>query len=135
MSFDVFNPEALGVPRGWNNGMLGPAGGRVLFVAGQIGTDGAGAIAGPTMAQQFEKALSNVAAVVAAAGGEVADIGRLTIYVTNMDEYRGSLKDIGAGYRAVMGRHFPAMALVAVTSLVNPEATIEVEATAVIPAG
>ena len=153
MTFEVVNPEALGSPRGWNNGMLAAEGGRVLFVAGQIGVGGDGAgeagrdedgaaqgsrdQAAPTlaaMADQFRAALANVVGVVEAAGGTVADVGRLTIYVTDMEAYRGSLAGIGAGYRAVFGKHFPAMALVAVTELVDPRAVVEVEATAVIPA-
>ena len=128
MSYEIVNPDALGAPRGWNNGMLAPEGGRVLFVAGQIGVgDGA------TLVAQFQAALANVARVVEEAGGRVADVGRLTIYVTDMETYRGSLAGIGAGYRAVFGRHFPAMSLVAVTELVDPRAVVEVEATAVIP--
>ena len=128
MSFEIRNPEALGRPRGWNNGMLASAGGRVLFVAGQIGVGG-----GTTLAAQFGAALANVLCVVEEAGGTVADIGRLTIYVTDMDAYRGSLGEVGAAYRAVFGKHFPAMALVAVTELVDPRAVVEIEATAVIP--
>ena len=128
MSYEIVNPDALGAPRGWNNGMLAPEGGRVLFVAGQIGVgDGA------TLADQFQAALANVAQVVEEAGGRVADVGRLTIYVTDMEAYRGSLAGIGAGYRAVFGKHFPAMALVAVTGLVDPRAVVEIEAMAVIP--
>ena len=138
MTFRIVNPPALGSPRGWNNGMLAPKGGRVLFVAGQIGVgdgmgEGAGADAGPGLAGQFGAALANVVRVVEAAGGRVADVGRLTIFVTDMDAYRGSLPEIGAAYRAVFGKHFPAMALVAVTELVDRRAVVEVEATAVIP--
>ncbi len=138
MTFEIVNPAALGRPRGWNNGMLAPAGGRVLFVAGQIGVGGEGkgsergGAAGSALAAQFGAALANVMGVVEAAGGEVSDVGRLTIYVTDMDAYRGSLPEIGAAYRAVFGKHFPAMALVAVTGLVDPRAVVEVEATAVI---
>ena len=128
MTFRVVNPEALGSPRGWNNGMLAPEGGRVLFVAGQIGVEG-----GATLAGQFGAALANVARVVEAAGGVAADVGRLTIYVTDIEAYRGSLREIGAGYREGFGKHFPAMALVAVTELVDPRAVVEIEATAVIP--
>ncbi|MDE2980548.1 MAG: RidA family protein [Gemmatimonadota bacterium] len=167
MTFEIVNPAALGTPRGWNNGMLAPEGGRVLFVAGQIGVAGAGEVgdrertgregggrergdpqragregaeprdgdaAGSALARQFGAALANVVRVVEAAGGGVADVGRLTIYVTDMDDYRGSLPEVGAEYRAVFGKHFPAMALVAVTELVDPRAVVEVEATAVIPA-
>ena len=139
MSFEVFNPEALGRPRGWNNGMLAPEGGRVLFVAGQIGVGveaveaGQRRAADADLSAQFGAALANLARVVDEAGGKVADVGRLTIYVTDMDAYRGSLARIGAAYRAVFGKHFPAMALVAVTELVDPRAVVEVEATAVIP--
>ncbi|MDE0121616.1 MAG: RidA family protein [Gemmatimonadota bacterium] len=143
MKYEIVNPEALGSPRGWNNGMLAPEGGRVLFVAGQIGVvgeqegppgaRGAGSAVGAQLAAQFQAALANVARVVEAAGGTVADVGRLTIYVTDMDAYRGSLAEVGAAYRSVFGKHFPAMALVAVTELVDTRAVVEVEATAVIP--
>ena len=126
MTFEIRNPEALGRPRGWNNGMLAPEGGRVLFVAGQIGV-------GTSLAAQFGAALTNVLRVVEEAGGTVADVGRLNIYVTDMGAYRGSLAEIGAAYRAVFGKHFPAMALVGVTELVDPRAVVEIEATAVIP--
>ena len=129
MSYEIVNPEALGRPRGWNNGMLAPEGGRVLFVAGQIGV---GAGAAPDLAAQFGAALAKVKRVVEEAGGVVADVGRLTIYVTDMEAYRGSRAEIGAAYRAVFGKHFPAMSLVAVTELVDPRAVVEIEATAVI---
>ena len=88
---------------------------------------------GTSLAAQFEAALANVLRVVEGAGGRVADVGRLTIYVTDMEAYRGSLAEVGAAYRTVFGKHFPAMALVAVTELVDPRAVVEVEATAVIP--
>lgn len=148
MTFEIVNPKALGSPCGWNNGMLAPEGGRVLFVAGQIGVGGEGVghdadgappqdgeAADSPLARQFGAALANVRRVVEQAGGGVADVGRLTIYVTDIDAYRGSLAEIGAAYRTVFGKHFPAMALVAVTELVDPRAVVEVEATAVIPVG
>ena len=121
--------------------MLAPAGGRLLFVAGQIGVeagdDGAEAAVGPVsprvLAKQFGVALARVAQVVEAAGGQVTDIGRLTIYVTEIESYRRGLAEVGAAYRSALGKHFPAMALVAVTELVDPRAVVEVEATAVIP--
>ncbi|MGI9626285.1 MAG: RidA family protein [Longimicrobiales bacterium] len=132
MSYRIINPAELGAPKGWNNGMLAMAGGQLLFVAGQIGSDGEGKVPDVEMPEQFGTALANAVAVVRAAGGTARDIGRLTVYVTDMEAYRTSLSEIGRAYRAVMGLHFPAMALVGVTELVNPDAVVEIEATAVI---
>lgn len=131
-TYEIVNPTALGRPSGWNNGMLAPAGGRLLFVAGQIGVGPDEAVA-RGLPQQFGAALANVVCVVEEAGGRVADVGRLTVFVTDMPAYRASLREIGVEYRAVFGKHFPAVSLVAVDALVHPEATVEVEATAVIP--
>jgi enamine deaminase RidA (YjgF/YER057c/UK114 family) len=128
----IINPEALGAPRGWNNGLLAPAGGRVLFIAGQTARDGSGQVPAADFASQFDRALGNVLAVLRQAGGEPGDIGRFTIYVTDMAEYRGSLKPLGEAYRRRMGTHYPAMALVEVTSLVDAQALVEIEATAVL---
>jgi enamine deaminase RidA (YjgF/YER057c/UK114 family) len=135
VSYRVINPEELGAPRGWSNGMLAPPGSRLLFVAGQIASDREGEMRTPEFVDQFRLALANAVTVVEAAGGGPADIGRLTIYVTDIDAYRGALSELGAAYRSVMGRHFPAMALVAVSHLVHPQAMVEVEATAVIGTG
>jgi enamine deaminase RidA (YjgF/YER057c/UK114 family) len=131
MDFDILNPEALGEPRGWNNGLLAPAGGRVLFVAGQAGSDGSGVMVSDDFVDQFDAALARSLDVVVAAGGSAENVARLTIFVTDMDEYRKSLKPLGQRYRERMGRHFPAMALVAVAELVDPRAKVEIEATAV----
>jgi NAD(P)-dependent dehydrogenase (short-subunit alcohol dehydrogenase family)/enamine deaminase RidA (YjgF/YER057c/UK114 family) len=128
----IINPEELGAPRGWNNGMLAQAGTRVLFIAGQTARDGSGQVAATDFVSQFDRALGNVLSVVRQAGGEPGDIGRFTIYVTDMAEYRASLKSLGEVYRRRMGTHFPAMALVEVTSLVDPGAVVEIEATAVL---
>lgn len=132
MSFEIINPESLGAPRGWSHGMLAKPGARVLFVAGQTAADGAGRIPTPDFVAQFDRALANVLAVVEAAGGGPEDVGRMTVYVTDIDAYRSHLKPLGAAYRERMGYHFPAMALVEVTSLVSPEARVEIEATAAI---
>lgn len=132
MNFEIFNPEGLGEPRGWNNGLLAPVGGRVLFVAGQAGSDETGAIVSDDFVAQFDAALARSLAVVAAAGGGVENVARLTIFVTNMDEYRRSLEPLGQKYRERMGRHFPAMVLVAVSEMVDPRAKVEIEATAVL---
>ncbi len=123
---------ALGAPRGWNNGMLAPAGGRMLFIAGQTARDESGRVPPHDFVAQFDRALANVLAVLRAAGGEAGDIGRFTIYVTDMDLYRGCLKALGEAYRRRMGRHYPAMALVQVSGLVDPHAVVEIEATAVL---
>ncbi len=134
MTFDIFNPEVLGTPRGWNNGMLAPAGGRLLFVAGQTARHGSDAEMPDGFVAQFEANLANVLAVVREAGGTPEDIGRFTIYVADMESYRGNLEALGTAYRNQMGRHYPAMALVAVAELVDPMAQVEIEATAVLPA-
>jgi NAD(P)-dependent dehydrogenase (short-subunit alcohol dehydrogenase family) len=130
--FAIVNPEELGAPRGWNNGMLAQAGGRVLFIAGQTARDGSGTVPPADFTTQFDTALGNVLTVLRQAGGQPADIGRFTIYVTDMAQYRGNLKQLGDVYRRRMGRHYPAMALVEVKSLVDPGAAVEIEATAVL---
>lgn len=132
-AFEVLNPAALGEPRGWNHGLLAPAGGRVLFVAGQTATAPAGHIETPDFAAQFALALDRVLAVVRAADGEPSHIGRMTIYVTDLAAYRDARRELGAAWRARMGRHYPAMALVEVSGLVDAGALVEIEATAVLP--
>jgi NAD(P)-dependent dehydrogenase (short-subunit alcohol dehydrogenase family)/enamine deaminase RidA (YjgF/YER057c/UK114 family) len=130
--FTIINPVELGAPRGWNNGMLAQAGTRVLFIAGQTARDDSGQVAATDFVSQFDRTLGNVLAVVRQAGGEPGDIGRFTIYVTDMAQYRASLKPLGEVYRRRMGTHYPAMALVEVTSLVDTRALVEIEATAVL---
>ena len=127
MSFDIINPDPPGRPRGWNNGMLAPAGGRVLFVAGQTAPGAGGLVA------QWAAALSQVLAVVTAAGGGPTDIGRMTVYVTSKADYVANREALGVVHRKAMGKHFPAMSLVEVSALVDREAVVEIEATAVIP--
>lgn len=111
--------------------MLFPAGGQLLFVAGQIGWDREGVFAAGLSAQ-FELALRNVLEVVVAAGGGPTSIGRLTIYVVDKHDYAARVKEIGQAYRAVLGKHFPAMSLVEVAALLEPSALVEIEATAVV---
>lgn len=126
------NPQELGAPKGYSNGMLGPPGGQILFVAGQIGWDGDQHMVSGGFAPQFRQALHNVVAIVRAAGGAATDIGRLTIYVTSKAEYEDDLGAVGKAYRDVMGRHYPAMALLEVADLLEPGALVEIEATAVL---
>jgi enamine deaminase RidA (YjgF/YER057c/UK114 family) len=130
---DVFNPDTLAAPRGYSNGLLFPAGGRLLFVAGQIGWDRSEKLVSPDVAPQFEQALRNVLDVVRAAGGGPEHVGRLTIYVTDKHAYIAARKAIGQAYREQMGRAYPAMALVQVAALLEDGALVEIEGTAVIP--
>lgn len=127
------NPAELGAPSGYSHGILAPAGGRLLFVAGQIGWDTERRLAGPGFVEQFERALSNVVAVVRTAGGAPEHLGRLTIYVTDKRAYLADLQAVGGAYRRVMGRHYPAMALVQVSALLEDGAKVEIEGTAVVP--
>lgn len=124
------NPVGWPQPRGYANGMMGT--GRFLCVGGQIGWDAQGRFA-QGFAGQVRQALENIMAVVQAAGGGAEHIARLTWYVTDMELYRGALKELAPVYRAVLGRHFPAMALVQVGALVEREALVEIEATAILP--
>ena len=130
--FAIINPAELGAPKGWNNGMLAPAGGRTLFIAGQTARDASGQVVVGDVVTQFDQALANVLTVLRQAGGEPGDIGRFTIYVTDIGQYRSALGPLGEVYRRQMGKHFPAMALVEVGALVDPRAVVEVEATAVL---
>jgi len=127
------SPESLGASKGYSNGMLAPAGARVLFVAGQIGWNAEHKLVSDGFAAQFEQALANAMAVVREAGGEASNVGRLTIYVVDRHEYNAQLAEVGAAYRRIMGRHYPAMALVEVQALLEPGAKVEIEATAAIP--
>ena len=133
MTFQIINPESLGAPKGWNNGLLAPPDGRVLFVAGQDARDASGTVTATSIVDQFGIVLDNVLAVVGEAGGEPHHIGRMTIYVTDIQAYVANLKPIGESYRERMGRHYPAMALVEVSRLMEKNALVEVEATAVLP--
>ncbi len=133
MTFQIINPESLGAPKGWSNGLLAPAGGRVLFVAGQDARDASGNVTATGIVDQFAQVFDNLLTVVREAGGKPEHIGRLTIYVTDLEAYVTNLKPIGEAYRKRMGRHYPAMALVEVKALMESNALIEVEATAVLP--
>jgi enamine deaminase RidA (YjgF/YER057c/UK114 family) len=133
MRMTFINPEAFGAPRGYANGVL-VEGGRLLFVAGQVAWDGGQRIVSPDFSEQFAQALRNVIAVVAAAGGGPANIAQMRVYVTDKRAYTSSLKQVGAAYRELMGRHYPAMALVEVAALVEDLAKVEIEAVACLPA-
>lgn len=130
----VINPATLPSPKGFNHGVLSgnTVGARMLFVAGQIGCDRNGTIVSSDLVEQFEQSLKNVLEVVHAAGGQPGSITRLTIYVTDIVLYRAHLKGLGAAYRRVMAKHYPAMAVLEVKGLFDAGARIEMEATAVL---
>jgi enamine deaminase RidA (YjgF/YER057c/UK114 family) len=112
--------------------MLGPVGGRILFVAGQDAANADGEVTTDDFVEQFDIALRKTIRVVTEAGGDATSVGRFTIYVTDLDAYLAARKEIGEVYRSHMGRHFPAMALAEVSRLVDPRGKVEIEATAVI---
>ncbi len=134
MSFKIVNPKSLGAPSGYANGLIAEAGGKLLFIAGQIAFNENQQVVSDDFVEQFDKALENVIAVVAAAGAEPASIARLIIYVTNKTEYRERRREIGERYRKHMGKHFPAMVLVQVAGLLDDAAKVEIEGIAVLPA-
>ena len=127
----IINPESLGFPTGYSNGVL-VEGGKILFVAGQIGWSQDQRIVSDDFAAQFARALENVIAIVREAGGEPTNLVRLLIFVTDKKEYISHQKTVGQSYRQLMGKHFPAMSLVEVSSLVEDLAKVEIEAIAVI---
>lgn len=126
----IINPPELAAPRGYSNGIV--MAGRVLFVAGQVGWRSDGSMVSDRFVDQFDQALANVLAVVGAAGGTPESVGRMTIFVVDKLAYEAAQQEIGERYRARMGRHYPAMTLVEVRSLLESGAVVEIEATAVI---
>jgi enamine deaminase RidA (YjgF/YER057c/UK114 family) len=117
-------------PRGYANGIA--ATGRMVFVAGQIGWDTSGKIVSADFAEQFRQVLVNTLAVLAEAGAGPEHVCRMTWYVTSREDYTAALAELGAHWKALMGRHYPTMAVVIVSGLVEPEAKIEIETTAVV---
>ncbi len=134
MNKTILNPPSLAKPVGYANGIL-TDGGRLLFLAGQTGMDATGKIGNPfDLIAQFQQAVENLQAVVQAAGGTLADIVKLTIFVTDKRAYHAQRERIGEVYRAYFGYYYPAMTLIEVKSLYDPNALIEIEGIAVIQA-
>ncbi len=128
----VLLPKGWPRPSGYSNGVV--AHGRQVFIAGQVGWNPrSGRFESEALSEQVAQALRNVLAVLAEADGRPEHIARMTWYLTSRAEYIGQLEEIGAAYRAVMGNHFPAMTAVEVTALIEAQAKVEIEATAVIP--
>lgn len=128
----VLQPEDWPRPSGYSNGVL--AHGRQVFIAGQVGWNPrSGKFESAELVDQVAQALKNVLAVLAQANGRPEHVARMTWYLTSRTEYIAHLEKIGAAYRQVMGKHFPAMTAVEVTALIEAQAKVEIEATAVIP--
>ena len=127
----ILLPEGWQRPRGYSNGIL--AEGRLVFVAGMVGWDGQGNFVSDTFAGQFEQVLRNTLAVLAEGGAAPDHIVRMSWYITDRAEYLNSLKQIGTIYRELIGSHYPAMAVVEVSALMEERAKLEIETTAVIP--
>ena len=132
MKFEILNPESLGVPRGWSNGVLAPRDGRLLFVAGQAGWERGAPGAPPAFAEQYTRALDKVLTVVREAGGAPTDIARMTVYVTDLQAYKASRSALRDAWQARFGTYYPAMALLEVKGLADEGAVVEIEATAVV---
>jgi enamine deaminase RidA (YjgF/YER057c/UK114 family) len=127
----ILQPPGWARPKGFANGIA--AKGQLVFIAGQVGWTPEGKWEASDFAGQFRQALANILEVLAQAGGEPHHLVRLTWYVLDKQEYVGALREVGKAYRDLMGRHFPTMAVVQVGGLMEPEARLEIEATAVIP--
>jgi enamine deaminase RidA (YjgF/YER057c/UK114 family) len=128
----VLQPPSWAKPKGFANG-IAVKGGTTVYIAGQVGYTGQGEWRARDFAGQFRQALANILEVLAQAGGRPEHIVRLTWYVLDKQEYLGALKEVGAAYRELMGRHYPVMAVLQVSGLVEDAARLEIEATAVVP--
>ena len=127
----ILQPPSWARAKGFSNGIV--ASGKMVFIAGQVGWTGQGEWKEKTFAGQFRQTIQNILDVLAEAKGKPEHIVRMTWYVLDRDEYTASLKEVGAAYRELMGRHYPTMAVVQVSGLVEREAKLEIEATAVLP--
>ncbi|HYI42077.1 MAG TPA: RidA family protein [Sphingomicrobium sp.] len=127
----ALQPPGWPRPKGYSNGISTT--GRIIVTAGVVGWDEQQRFVSSNLAGQFAQVLRNIVAIIAEDGAGPEHIVRMTAYVTDIDAYRTSLGDIGAAWKEIIGRNYPAMALVAVTSLVEPQALVEIEATAVVP--
>lgn len=131
MIHEALQPAGWARPRGYSNGLV--ASGRQVFLAGQVGWDGECHFVGDGFAMQVRQALTNIVELLAEAGATPEHLVRLTWFITSREEYHAEIKEIGQAYREVIGRHFPAMSVVEVTALMERQAKVEIEATAVIP--
>ena len=131
MANEVIQPEGWAPAKGYANGVK--AAGQQIYIGGQIGWTAEQKFESPDFIGQTEQALLNIRAVLEAAGGKPEDLVRLTWYITDKREYLAKQREMGEAYRRVLGRNFPAMAMVVVAGLIEDEALVEIEATAVLP--
>jgi len=131
MDMERINPSGLARPSGFSHAVSAPAG-RLVFLAGQLGTDRDGQVVPGGVVAQFEQALSNLLAALAGAGGHPSDLASLTMYLTDVDDYQAHAKEIGAAWRRLAGSDYPAMAGVGVTKLWLPGAVVEIQGIAVV---
>lgn len=132
MSLERINPAELSPPTGFSHAVAA-TGSRLVFLAGQTALDAAGKVVGGTLPEQFECALANLLAALAAAGGAPADLARVTVYATDVAAYRTHAAELGRVWRRLAGRDYPAMALVGVVRLWDEEALVELDGVAVLP--
>lgn len=128
---EILQPEGWPRPKGYANGIATE--GRLIFVAGQVGWNEKNRFERRDFAGQLDQALANTMAVLAQAGAEPRHIARMTWYITDKTEYLAQIKEVGSIFRARMGKHYPAMSVIEVSALMEDEAKVEVESTAVLP--
>ncbi|WP_330299117.1 RidA family protein [Streptomyces sp. NBC_00503] len=132
MSPERINPPELSPATGFSHAVVA-TGSRLVFLAGQTALDGAGKVVGESLPQQFERALTNLLAALAAAGGAPADLARVTVYAVDVADYRASAAELGRIWRRLAGREYPAMAVVGVVRLWDEAALVEMDGLAVLP--
>ena len=131
VAHDLLHPQGWRPALGYSNGVA--ASGRMVFLAGMIGWNAEQEFESDDFIEQAAQALRNIVAVLAEGGARPEHLVRLTWFVTDRDEYVANQRGLGAAYREIIGKHFPAMTLVQVVALVEPRAKVEIEATAVVP--
>jgi enamine deaminase RidA (YjgF/YER057c/UK114 family) len=128
----ILQPPGWAKPKGYSNG-IAVKGGTTIYIAGQVAFNSQGIFEEQTFAGQFRQTLKNTLAVLAEAGGKPEHIVRMTWYILDKKEYLGAIREVGAAYRELIGRHYPAMAVVQVSGLIEDQAKLEIETTAVVP--
>jgi enamine deaminase RidA (YjgF/YER057c/UK114 family) len=132
MELERVNPPSLTAPSGFSHAVVA-TGGRVVFLAGQTAADGTGRIVGDSVASQFDQALANLLEALRAAGGSPEHLANLTVYAVDLGDYRAHSSELGAAWRRLAGRDYPAMAAIGVARLWDPAALVELQGMAVIP--